>query len=143
MRCIDSERVRDPLEDDALVLRFCDGHACHLELVTPLPKSGEELSNIATFRVVHVEEGLMQVGLYILALCCKEDANDIPLLFHGRVLLHVHGHFIWETLAQETLCNSVIAVLLLALQFLGVCGVVRVLRNRPSVRTIKIAPTAS
>ena len=64
----------------------------------PLPESGEELLNIAAFWAAHVEEGLTQVGL-----CHKEDTNDIPLLFHSGVLLHVHGHFIQEVLAQETL----------------------------------------
>jgi len=35
--------------------------------MTPLPESGEELSDVATFQTTHVQEGLMQVSLVLLA----------------------------------------------------------------------------
>jgi len=143
LSCIDGESVGDPLEDRALVFGFCDSHACRFEFVTLCPESGEELSDVAAFRTTHVQEGLTQVSLRILALRHKEDADDIPLFFHSGVFLHVHGQLVWKSLAQETLRDGVVTNPLLALRFLSVCGVVRVLGDGPSVGTIKIAPSAS
>ena len=79
LHSIVGKHIWDPFEDYVLVLGISNTDLCCLELVTFHLEAGEIFLDIAPFQAVHVEEGLMQVCLYVHALHSKECVDSAPL----------------------------------------------------------------
>jgi hypothetical protein len=93
-----------------LVLGVSDTDVHCYKLIALHLKRGEELSDIAPFWAAHVEEGLMQVGLHIYALCSVEGIDGTPLCLCCCKCIYVYSHLNGEMLAKEALGDDILAI---------------------------------
>ena len=77
------------MQNCAFIIRVIDGNVNGLELIVPCPQVVQEIPDVASLWTPHVHEGLVKVGLHIIALGCESVTDSIPLLLSGGELLNI------------------------------------------------------
>ena len=93
-------------------------------------QASEVLSNVTPFWAVHVEKGLIQIGLCVHALYGKASGDSIPLLLSCWEFIHIHCSLNGEMLAEEASSDDILVVPVFVLPLLSVRNVVQVHGDR-------------
>ena len=89
------------MQDCTLVIRVADVDVDGPKLVALRPHGSEELPDVASLWALHLHEGLVEVGLRIVALGCESAADDIPLFLGGWEVLDIQVDIAWKTFTEE------------------------------------------
>ena len=92
---------------------------------------------------MHVQEGLMQVGLCIFALGLELLGDEFPAVLSTGTVDHVHNGGVREALGQEVAGHSVLMFPSLTSLNLSISGVFDVFRPQFWLTAIKVTPLAS